>query len=92
MIRAVFCRYALEILEQTDDQELSGNSTTNQLLAKASDSFRKALAIDKNNLKARSGLKRAESLAAKARRKARKLKGLALFRKRCERPGTMAFS
>jgi calmodulin len=35
-----------------------------------------------NNLKARSGLKRAEGLASKARQRARKIKGLALFQQR----------
>eukprot|EP01043_Picozoa_sp_COSAG02_P044405 COSAG02_NODE_3963_length_5980_cov_16.337528_9_plen_90_part_00 len=71
---------------------VSEDSTTNRLLAQARDSFQKALGIDMNNLKARSGLKRAESLAAKVRRKARKFKGIHLFQKRCERHGTMAFS
>ena len=91
MICLILCRYAIEILQQVDDHELSKDSTTNRLLAQAADSFQKALAIDSNNLKARSGMKRAESLAAKVRRKARKIKGLELFQKRRKRHCTMLF-
>lgn len=79
-------------MQHTDDEDVSAHSTANQLLDQARDSFQKALAIDMSNLKARSGLKRAQSLAAKAHRTARKIKGLELFRKRCEKHDTIIFA
>ena len=58
------------------------NHTGFNILVESSAMFQKALGLDAKNLSARSGLKRAESLMATERRKLRKMKGLALFKKR----------
>jgi Ca2+-binding EF-hand superfamily protein len=60
----------------------SENHTGFNILVESSAAFQKALSLETKNLNARSGLKRAESLMATERRKLRKMKGLALFRKR----------
>ena len=64
-----------------DDSEEEDEEASLNFLQRASAAFQKAMAIDGNNFKARSGLKRAEGLATLERRKARKVKGLQLLKK-----------